>query len=100
MHKRSGLLSAEKEVRFEYRTVGHAFQFGVRRGDSFSSWEFQNRANYLSATLDDLKKTLYERGRALGVKPKSAVPIEVSTGTFCGRASFSAGVAQMQLLCR
>ncbi len=43
----------------------------------------QSRANHLSASLDDLKKTLYERGRALGVKPKSAVPIEVSTGRFC-----------------
>jgi hypothetical protein len=47
-------------------------------GDGNESLE--NRANHLSATLDDLKKTLYERGRALGVKPKSAVPIEVSTG--------------------
>lgn len=43
-------------------------------------WGFQNRANDLSAHLDELKKTLYERGRALGVRPKSAVPIEVSTG--------------------
>jgi hypothetical protein len=47
-------------------------------GDANESVE--SRANHLSASLDDLKKTLYERGRALGVKPKSAVPIEVSTG--------------------
>ncbi|XP_024366464.1 uncharacterized protein [Physcomitrium patens] len=40
----------------------------------------ENRANLISAHLDDLKKTLYERGKALGVKPKSAIPIEVSTG--------------------
>lgn len=47
-------------------------------GDGKESLE--NRANDLSANLDELKKTLYERGRALGVRPKSAVPIEVSTG--------------------
>uniref|UniRef100_A0A7I4ANT8 Uncharacterized protein n=1 Tax=Physcomitrium patens TaxID=3218 RepID=A0A7I4ANT8_PHYPA len=47
-------------------------------GDANESLE--NRASLISAHLDDLKKVLYERSRALGVKPKSAVPIEVSTG--------------------
>lgn len=58
----------------------------------FLIFVFQNRANLISAHLDDLKKTLYERGKALGVKPKSAIPIEVSTGTyFCSTCYLNSG---------
>jgi len=83
MLRGTGLLSPEKQVCSECSTLARVDVYSsVHCRDSLFVWEFQNRANHVSANLDDLKKTLYERGRALGVKPKSAVPIEVSTGTF------------------
>lgn len=47
---------------------------------SFCLLAFQTLADQISANLDKLKKILNERGRALGVKPKSAIPIEVPFG--------------------
>lgn len=47
---------------------------------SFCLLAFQTLADQISASLDKLKKILNERGRALGVKPKSAIPIEVPFG--------------------
>jgi hypothetical protein len=77
----------EREYACIYRSFWTQRCENVRLDSYFWRWRwrwvgFQSRANHLSASLDDLKKTLYERGRALGVKPKSAVPVEVSTGTY------------------
>jgi hypothetical protein len=47
---------------------------------SFRLLAFQTLADQISVNLDKLKKILNERGRALGVKPKSAIPIEVPFG--------------------